>query len=108
MNIEIITSVCMGILDNLVVKVDGKIVKDFKQYHFDWDCFDTEDTAYSMGELEDCTIKQAYKHHEELICEHKNTVTNDCRYSDGVEEYTECLDCSKELSKIFIKSEEAA
>jgi|TARA_Y100000310_G_scaffold315511_1_gene366144 hypothetical protein len=67
--IEIITSVSEGILDNLVVKVDGKIVKDFKQYHFDWDCFDMEDTAYRMGELEDCTKEQAYKHHEELIKE---------------------------------------
>ena len=36
-------------------------------------------------------------------CKHKNTVINDCQYSDGIEEYTGCVDCGKEISKVFIK-----
>ena len=68
MKIEIITSVCGGLGENPVIKIDGKIVKDFKHYHFDWDVYDCDDTGYQAGR-EDVTEKEAEKLHKELTTE---------------------------------------
>jgi|10_taG_2_1085330.scaffolds.fasta_scaffold30439_6 hypothetical protein len=69
--IEIITSVCGGLLDNVVVKIDGKIVKDFDWYHFDWDVYDHDDISPYIGGLDNATQEQAEKQHEKLLKETK-------------------------------------
>tara|TARA_R100001530_G_scaffold134304_1_gene108925 strand:- start:667 stop:957 length:291 start_codon:yes stop_codon:yes gene_type:complete len=64
-SIEIITSVCEGLGEEPVLKIDGKIVKDFKHYHFDWDVYDYDDTGYQGGK-EDVTEDEAFRLHEQL------------------------------------------
>jgi|3_EtaG_2_1085321.scaffolds.fasta_scaffold39508_4 hypothetical protein len=65
-SIEIITSVCDGLGENPVLKINGKIVKNFKHYHFDWDVYDCEETGYQGGRS-DVTEAEAHGHHEELV-----------------------------------------
>ena len=63
MKIEIITSVVDGLMsDDPVIKIDGKIVKDF-----DWDVYDHEDIAPYIGGLDNATQEQAEKQHNKLM-----------------------------------------
>ena len=68
MKIEIITSVVDGLMsDDPVLKIDGKIVKDFDWYHFDWDVYDHDDISPYIGGLDNATKEQAEKQHEKLM-----------------------------------------
>jgi hypothetical protein len=64
-SIEIITSVCDGLGENPVIKINGKIVKNFKHYHFDWDVYDHEDLGHQGGQ-EGLTEYEAEKLHAKL------------------------------------------
>ena len=68
MKIEVITSVVDGLMsDDPVIKIDGKIIKDFDWYHFDWDVYDHEDIAPYIGGLDNATQEQAEKQHDKLM-----------------------------------------
>ncbi len=69
--IQIITSVSGGILDDVTLKIGDKIITNFKHLAFDWDEYDCEETAYSMGDLKDCTKEDAEKHYDDIVQESK-------------------------------------
>jgi len=65
MKIEIITSVNEGLGEEPVLKIDGKPVKNFDWYHFDWDVYDFEDKAFNGGQ-DNITEDAAFKLHAKM------------------------------------------